>query len=191
MSEAPPAGFEYLPEWLEDGDASQLFHRLWDEIPWRQQPIRLFGREVMQPRLVAWCADPGVSYRYSGLRLDAEPWHAALLPVRERLCKALGTAFNSVLLNAYRDGRDSMGWHADNEPELGSRPVIASVSLGAVRRMLVRPADGGASRGLDLEHGSLLVMRGDSQEAWRHAVPKVKRPVAARINLTFREIRVA
>lgn len=185
---ALPGGFDYLPDWLGRGRADALFETLWREIAWQQQDIFLFGRAVRQPRLTAWCSDPGVRYRYSGLCLEPTPWHPDLTDLRSRLARDLGVYFNSVLLNAYRNGRDSMGWHADNEPELGPQPRIASVSLGAVRRMLVRPASGGASVGQDLEPGSLLVMSERSQDDWRHAIPKVRKPVGPRINLTFRLI---
>lgn len=148
----------------------------------------LFGQRMRQPRLVGWCADAGVEYRYSGLRLRPAPWLPALDALRHRLNAKLDCRFNSVLLNAYRDGADSMGWHADNEPELGLEPVIASLSLGAPRRFRLRPVNGGAALGFDLASGSLLLMRGRSQADWRHAVPKTRRQVGLRINLTFREI---
>lgn len=186
-----PPGFDYTPEWLQEPHADRLLEALQHEIPWRQQAITLFGREVMQPRLTAWCADPGVSYQYSGLRLQAQRWHPALDLLRQQLAREHGAAFNSVLLNCYRNGRDSMGWHADDEPELGPQPVIASVSLGAVRRMLIRRAGGGSSVGLDLGHGSLLMMQGDSQSDWRHSIPKVAREAGPRINLTFRVVLTA
>lgn len=183
-----PEGFDYRPVWIRPATASALFQRLWHEAEWRQRDIVLFGRKLQQPRLTAWCSDPGIHYRYSGLDLAPRPWHPALPRIRDELSALLGAGFNSVLLNAYRDGRDSMGWHADDEPELGAHPVIASVSLGATRRMLLRPAGGGRLVGVDLENGSLLVMSGTSQEDWRHSVPKVKTAVGPRINLTFREI---
>lgn len=182
-------GFDYRPGFLSPARADELLVTLWREVPWRAQSIRLFGRQVLQPRLIAWFADPGVRYSYSGLTLEAAAWHPAVQALRERLAGELQHAFNSVLLNAYRDGRDSMGWHADNEPELGPQPVIASLSLGEQRRMLVRPAAGGRSTGLDLEHGSLLLMCGDSQSDYRHAIPKTRRSVGLRINLTFRLVR--
>ena len=130
----------------------------------------MFGREVDSPRLSCWIGDPEAVYTYSRTRFVPHPWPASLLPLRERLSDELGVAFNSVLANLYRDGRDRMGWHSDDEPELGPRPVIASVSLGATRRFSLKPRAGGASRHLDLPHGSLLVMAGDTQAAWRHAL---------------------
>lgn len=142
----------------------------------------------MQPRLSAWYADPGVCYRYSGIRLEDRPWHPRLAELRERLEAELGVSFNSVLCNAYRDGQDAMGWHADDEPELGTRPVIASLSLGHARTLRLRPRTGGPSTGHFLESGSLLLMEGRSQADWQHAVPRTRRASGLRINLTFRRI---
>jgi alkylated DNA repair dioxygenase AlkB len=185
----PIPGFDYRSDFLPAGQADRLLETLWREVPWRAQSIRLFGREVLQPRLIAWYADEGVRYSYSGLELQGQPWHAGLAELREVLQQQLGSPFNSVLLNAYRDGRDSMGWHADDEPELGAEPVIASLSLGATRRLLVRRGRGGPSSGLDLEHGSLLLMHGQSQARFQHSVPKTRRAAGLRLNLTFRLIR--
>lgn len=184
-----PCGFDYRPGFLPLDPARVLLERLWREVPWRAQTIRLFGREVLQPRLIAWYADEGVRYSYSGLQLQSQSWHPALADLREQLQQRLGVSFNSVLANAYRNGRDSMGWHADDEPELGTEPVIASISLGATRRMLVRPRGSGPSVGFDLEQGSLLLMSGPSQAGYQHSVPKTARPVGLRLNLTFRLIR--
>ncbi len=181
-----PDGFEYVPGWLTAQD--DWFERLWAGLDWQEREIVLFGRPVLQPRLVDWYADPGVFYRYSGITLGPRAWPAPLDELRSRLDRDFGTAFNSVLCNAYRDGRDSMGWHADDEPELGESPVIASVNLGATRRFRIRPRGGGDSVAVDLEGGSLLLMAGRSQADWQHAVPKTRRVVGPRINLTFREV---
>ncbi|MBW3130339.1 MULTISPECIES: alpha-ketoglutarate-dependent dioxygenase AlkB family protein [Hymenobacter] len=172
--------------------ATALSHELEQTIAWRQEAIRLYGREVLQPRLTAWHGDPAATYRYSGLQLTPQPWTPALQKLRGQVETATGTAFNSVLLNLYRYGQDSMGWHADDEPELGPAPVIASLSLGATRRFRLRPRDARetphAPVSLDLSSGSLLVMRGPTQQHWLHAVPKTARPTDARLNLTFRLI---
>lgn len=189
---ANPAGFVYRRDFIAPREADRLLERLWSTLPWRQQNIFLFGRQVPQPRLTAWIGDPQTSYRYSGLSLEPAPWTTDLDGLRTRLSRALGQPFNSVLANAYRDGRDSMGWHADDEPELGMEPVIASVSLGATRRFrlrhVVRGRASGETTGFDLRHGSLLVMSGTSQADYRHAVPKTARPTGLRINLTFRYV---
>lgn len=182
-----PPGFVYHAGWLSDPAAWEA--RLWSTLSWASREIILFGRPVLQPRLVDWYADPGVAYRYSGVTLGPNPWPRNLDRLRQRLDAEFGTAFNSVLCNAYRDGSDSMGWHADDEPELGPQPVIASLSLGATRRFRIRPRDGGESVGVDLEAGSLLMMSGNSQARFQHALPKTKRPVGLRINLTFRQVK--
>jgi len=184
-----PEGFDHRPGWITPRRADRLFQRLWRQLDWCQHEVFLFGRKIRQPRLSAWYSDAGVAYRYSGLTLRSAPWHPDLARLREELADLLGRPFNSVLANAYRDGRDTMGWHADDEPELGTQPVIASVSLGATRRMLLRPAGGGPSIGMDLPDGSLLVMSGPSQSDWRHCIPRTNKPVGTRINLTFRWIR--
>jgi alkylated DNA repair dioxygenase AlkB len=185
----PPQGrLRYLPDWLERSEASRVFSCLERGLDWRQRPIRMFGREVLQPRLVCFYGEPGVRYRYSGVTLEAQPWDGELQTLSCRLSAAVGESFNSVLCNLYRDGRDSMGWHADNEPELGRDPVIASLSFGETRRFRLKPRGGGASRHLDLEHGSLLIMSGDLQHHWLHELPKSRRATGPRINLTFRRI---
>jgi len=183
--------FEYRPDFLPERQADRWLQQLWRELEWRQQEITLFGRRVMQPRLIAWYGDSHAVYAYSGLTLCPLPWHPVLLEMKERLEALTGAQFNSTLANAYRDGRDSMGWHSDDEKELGPAPLIASVSLGAERRFLVRsrnrPAGTrAASRGLPLGHGSLLLMRGDSQRRFQHSLPRTRRPTGLRINLTYR-----
>ena len=181
---------QYLPGFIAPRLAEHYLDRLRDELDWSQREIVLFGRRRLQPRLVAWYGDAGASYRYSGLTLHPAPWHPTLLEIRERLASHSEAVFNSVLANAYRDGSDSMGWHRDDEPELGSQPVIASVSLGAARRLLIREP-GKPSLGLTLEAGSLLIMQGDFQRRYQHALPKTRRPVGLRINLTYRHVRTA
>jgi alkylated DNA repair dioxygenase AlkB len=179
------------PHFLPPSVAAALMQELINTIPWRQEPIKLFGKEIMQPRLTAWHGDPTAHYHYSGLSLEPQPWTPALQGLRQQVSAAIGAEFNSVLLNLYRTGQDSMGWHADNEPELGPNPVIASVSLGATRRFRLRPSTGTSAYapvGLDLPPGSLLVMRGPTQAHWHHALPKTSRAVGARLNLTFRQI---
>jgi alkylated DNA repair dioxygenase AlkB len=180
--------FEYRPGFIAAASALELRERLWRELGWQQYRIRIFGRDLPQPRLTAWCSDPGVAYVYSGIRLEPAAWHPALEDLRSRLQEETCQAFNSVLANAYRDGGDAMGWHADDEPELGPEPVIASVSLGATRKLLVRPREGGASRAIHLENGSLLLMQGESQARWLHSVPRTRKVSELRINLTFRRI---
>ena len=182
------SSMDYEPGFLREDEAGSLLQIFRAELQWRQESIVLFGRNVAQPRLTAWYGDADATYRYSGLALRPAPWHPQLLGLRRRLERHLGCGFNSVLANAYRDGDDSMGWHCDDEPELGDDPVIASVSLGAARRFLYRPRSGGASRHIILENGSLLVMKPGCQARWQHAIPRTRASVCLRINLTFRRI---
>jgi alkylated DNA repair dioxygenase AlkB len=182
---------EYLPDFLEPAEAGECLARLWRELAWAQREITLFGRRVMQPRLTAWYGEPEAHYSYSGLAHEPMPWHPLLHQLKGRVEAHTGLPFNSVLANAYRDGRDSMGWHSDDEKELGPRPVIASLSFGAERRFLLRKrirARGkrSDSTALILEPGSLLLMKGDSQQQFQHAVPRTRRDIGLRINLTYR-----
>ena len=155
-----------------------------DEIPWQQHDITLFGRTVPQPRLLAWIGDG--PYRYSGRTYAPGPWTPTLRAVKARVEATVGQRFDAVLCNRYRDGQDSMGRHSDDEPELG--PVIASVSLGAVRTFVLRHRHEPRVHRLPLAPGSLLVMAGATQRDWTHALPKTARPVGERINLTFRTL---
>ena len=187
----PGAELWFAPDWLEAGQADALFTVLQQTVAWETHRIRMFGRVVDSPRLSCWMGDAGVAYTYSGTRFEPHPWPSPLLEaVRARLADELGGAFNSALANRYRDGRDYMGWHSDNEAALGPRPVIASLSLGATRRFVLKPRQDAShgKLGLDLPHGSLLVMRGDTQRNYKHALPRTARPVGERINLTFRRI---
>ena len=185
----PDAEIAWDRSWLPPAQANALLAALREAIPWEVHRIHLFGRDVDSPRLSCWIGDPGTSYRYSGTRFEPHPWPVALQPIRARLRRELRFHFNSVLANLYRDGRDSMGWHSDDETELGSQPLIASLSLGAARRFVLKHrTDPSRKLALELPHGSLLVMRGATQANYRHALPRTARPVGPRINLTFRRI---
>jgi alkylated DNA repair dioxygenase AlkB len=168
--------------------AAAMLERLLPAIDWRQDEARIMGRTVALPRLTAWYGDAG--YRYSGIDNPPRPWLPLLLELKgiaERLAEA---RFNSVLLNLYRDGRDGMGWHSDDERPLGAEPVIASLSFGATRRFrLKHKTRPDLVLALDLPPGSCLIMAGTLQHHWRHALPKTARPVGPRVNLTFRLIR--
>ena len=170
--------------------SADILARLIAEIPWKQESIMLFGKTHLQPRLVCWMGDRGCAYAYSGKRHQPSHWHPLVADLRRRVEALTGSRFNSVLLNLYRDGADSMGWHADDEPELGPRPVIASLSFGAERMFHLRHRRDRtiSTRHVALVDGSLLVMRGDTQANWHHAVPKTRRPVGVRMNLTFRTV---
>ncbi len=172
-------------------DPDVLMHRLIDEIGWRTESIVLRGRSVAQPRLVAWHGDAGRSYEYSGVRLEPVPWTPLLLEVKRSVELASGSDFNSVLLNYYRDHRDSMGYHSDDEPELGLEPVIASLTLGEERTFLMRHRSNRSIATVRLRpaSGSLVIMKGETQCHWKHGVPKRTRPCGPRVNLTFRRIQ--
>jgi alkylated DNA repair dioxygenase AlkB len=167
--------------------ADHAFGVLQAQTDWRQEIARIMGRTVPIPRLTAWHGEAG--YVYSGIRLEPRPWTPILLELKAIAEGLAGQPFNSVLLNLYRDGRDSVSWHADDEPGLGPEPVIASLSLGAARRFLLRHRHTRARVAVVLGHGSCLVMSGAIQHHWQHQVPKTARPVGPRINLTFRRMR--
>ncbi len=180
---------DFDPSWLAPDEADAAFARLTSTLAFRQEDVVLFGRRVPQPRLSLWMGDAGALYRYSGRTFEPVPWDEAVAGLKVRVERATGAAFNSVLLNLYRDGRDSMGYHADDEPELGPEPVIASLSLGATRRFVMRARRKRGTtpaRELALTHGGLLVMRGRTQRDWVHGVPKERAVSSPRLNLTFR-----
>jgi alkylated DNA repair dioxygenase AlkB len=191
--QGPGLALRLWPAWANDPDGQ--LSRLQQEIPWRQESITLFGRTHPMPRLTCWVADSGCSYRYSGLANEPQPWSDALIEIRAALEITLGWRFNSVLLNRYRNGTDSMGWHADDEPELEPLAPIASLSLGASRSFRLRPRDRrpGVAEPLllELNHGDLLVMDPPTQQHWLHALPRRLRVRQERLNLTFRVIRTA
>jgi len=190
---AEDAELTLITDLLDAADAANLFADLLHHTQWEQHRIRLHGRELNCPRLSAWYGDPRTSYAYSGLTVVARGWSRPLLAIRREVEAVSGYRFNSVLLNLYRNGSDSMGWHSDDERELGCNPIVASVTLGAGRRFKLRHKNKLKARtqflDLDLPHNSLLLMSGPTQHHWRHALPKTRKPVAERINLTFRQVR--
>lgn len=176
----------YWPRcWLEP-DADQLFAQLCEQVDWQQREIRLFGRTLWQPRLLGWYGD--ADYRYSGQTLKARPVPPLLKRLQLRSEQVTGCRFNCVLANMYRDQQDSMGWHSDNEPELGNNPAIASVSFGEERVFELQHRGSREKRLLTLGNGSILLMAGNLQLLWRHRLPKQSKPCGPRINLTFRYI---
>ncbi len=194
----PAADVRYAAEFLPAPRADDSMAMLLAEVPWQTHRLRLFGREVDAPRLSCWIGDADAAYTYSRSRFEPRPWTATLAALREEIEARLGLRFNSVLANLYRDGRDSMGWHSDDEPELGAEPVIASLSLGAPRTFRLRPREARAGDGtaaariaLGLAHGSLLWMAGATQRLYQHALPRRARVTQPRINLTFRQIAAA
>ncbi|WGS53653.1 alpha-ketoglutarate-dependent dioxygenase AlkB [Paraburkholderia sp. D15] len=182
----PAPDVDWYPEWLAPTDAVRMSMQLVDEVAWRQDEMGTPAGRVPLPRLTAWQGEPDAVYVYSGIRNVPQPWTPTVAALRDAVEAVCGARFNSVLLNRYRSGTDSMGWHADREPELGARPVIASVSLGVARRFDLRHNKTGVVQSFSLKGGSLLVMKGDTQTSWRHRVPKEPRVMGERINLTFR-----
>ena len=167
-----------------------VWPRLYEQTDWQQREITMYGRKVLQPRLTAWYGNPGCAYSYSNIRNDPLPWTPLLSKIRENLKEILGYDFNSVLLNLYRDGKDTVGFHADDEKELGSEPVILSLSFGARRRFTFRHKRREyADMNVDLEDHSMLLMMGDTQKNWLHGIPRSSTCEKPRINLTFRSIR--
>lgn len=184
-----PGMLKYFPNMFGEKEATVLYHQLQHTILWQEKSIIIFGREVMQPRLVAWYGDEGIAYTYSGKTLTALPWTADLRKIKERAEAMTGETFNSVLCNFYRNGQDSMGWHSDDEKELGEEPAIASVSFGTQRKFVLKEKNGSDKTELILDNGSLLFMYGRCQQHYKHALPKSMRVSQGRINLTFRRIK--
>ncbi|MBC8742403.1 alpha-ketoglutarate-dependent dioxygenase AlkB [Paraburkholderia sp. UCT31] len=186
FNDLPTPDVDWYPDWLAAADAERLLARLIDEVQWRQDMMGTPAGRVALPRLTAWQGEPDAVYVYSGIRNVPQAWTPAVAELKAAVEAISGARFNSVLLNRYRSGADSMGWHADREPELGKQPVIASVSLGVARRFDLQHNRSGVVQSFSLKGGSLLVMKGDTQAQWRHRVPKEPRVSGERINLTFR-----
>lgn len=186
----PDADVRYWPR-VDFGKQPDLILReLIERTPWRSEVITLMGKQYQQPRLTAWFGDPGARYTYSGLSLEPMPWTELLADIRNRVEALVEAPFNSVLLNYYRDHRDSMGMHSDDEPELGRNPIIASVSLGEQRTLVLKHKFKKELQSVQvpLDSGSLLLMKGATQHHWKHGISKVSRPCGPRVNLTFRRI---
>jgi len=191
-----PRGMESLLDFKADlfsrADSLRLFNQLQHEIQWKQETLFLYGKQILTPRLTAWYGDEGIAYRYSGVTFVASPWTPALLDIKSKAEAFAGARFNSVLLNLYRDGNDSMSWHCDDEKELGPNPIIASVNFGQQRRFDFRNKENPAQKhAIMLTDGSILVMKGDIQHKWQHQVAKSMKAKGARINLTFRLVNPA
>ncbi len=186
--EQPGLRLRHWPRWLTS--AGRVADALQAEVPWKQDQISLWGRTHPLPRLTCWMGDPGCAYTYSGVKNPIEAWTPRLQQLRQEVEQAVGCRFNSLLLNLYRDGRDKLGWHADDEPELDPAAPIASLSLGHARTFQLRHRDRAADPlALELGHGDLLVMDPPTQQQWQHQVPQRLKVTEPRINLTFRVIR--
>lgn len=191
FDETPQPDIEWTDSWLSPDDASATLETLIAEVPWQQDEMNTPAGKVPFPRLTCWQGDPDAVYVYSGIRNIPQPWTPAVLALKEKAEASSGTRFNSVLLNRYRSGTDSMGWHSDKERELGDEPVIASISLGVTRGFDFRHNATRQMHKLRLSNGSLLIMRGRTQRDWVHRVPKEPGVQGERVNLTFRWISAA
>jgi alkylated DNA repair dioxygenase AlkB len=187
---APDADILYLSSMNLRSPPETLLRTLIDTVPWRAENIVLWGKKYPQPRLIAWYGDRAQTYTYSGIHLDPLPWTDLLSSIRKDVQNATGAQFNSVLLNYYRDQNDSMGFHSDDEAELGPHPTIASLSLGDQRTFILKHKTRKDLKTvkLPLQSGSLLLMQGDTQRNWKHGIAKERRPCGPRVNLTFRRI---
>jgi alkylated DNA repair dioxygenase AlkB len=187
----PDAELHYRPQFFPKPTADRLLQELMEKIEWTQNKIRFYGKESLVPRLEAWYGDPGKSYAYSGIQMNPKPWTKELVEIKEAIEKDASVPFNSVLINYYRDGKDRVAWHSDDEKELGQNPIIGSVSLGAERKFKLRHKkykENGLKAEIMLQHGSFLLMKGPTQHHWMHEIPRTAKPIGPRINLTFRII---
>ena len=186
----PDAEIVYYPQFFDKEQADSIYTELLQKINWQQDKITVFGRTHPQPRLTALYGNEGKPYSYSNITMQPHPWNSHLQKIKHYLEAKTACEFTTVLLNQYRDGKDSNGWHADNEKELGPNPIIASLSFGAERVFqLKHNTITEAKKSITLEHGSLLLMKGTTQHFWKHQIPKTAKPIETRINLTFRTIK--
>lgn len=187
LPDLPGATLRFAPAVFKADEP--LLQALCAQISWERHHLRLFGREIPSPRLSCWIGDADAAYTYSRVRYEPRPWTPLLTELRRGVGEIAAADFNSVLCNLYRNGQDSMGWHSDAEAELGPRPLIASLSLGATRRFRLRhKRDPALKLELDLPAGSLLLMSGTTQREYRHDLPKAPRVMTPRLNLTFRQV---
>jgi len=187
-SSIPSKNIVYIPNLFSLTEANTYFEQLRQHVDWNQETIRLYGQAYEVPRLTAWYGDEDKSYTYSGITLHPVKWITPLLKIKKRIENISACSFNSVLLNRYRNGSDSVSWHADDEPELGPNPLIGSVSFGGTRPFQMKHKFTDERREILLQHGSYLFMKGSTQHHYLHKIPKTKRAVGERINLTFRQI---
>ncbi|HEY7773233.1 MAG TPA: alpha-ketoglutarate-dependent dioxygenase AlkB [Marinagarivorans sp.] len=185
----PRASLFWHSSYLAQSRADSLLVTLLAELDWQQGRVHLFGKDHQEPRLSSYYGDTGSDYSYANRAVVPAPWHPALAALRQQLSEAFSSPFNAVLCNLYRNGQDCMGWHSDDEPELGPQPTIASVSLGATRRFRLRDKQNPKlQQTFELNHGSLLIMAGTTQRYWQHSLAKAQKIQSPRINLTFRYV---
>ncbi|WP_443947297.1 alpha-ketoglutarate-dependent dioxygenase AlkB family protein [Pedobacter sp. AW1-32] len=180
---------EYRPEFISDTHSDLIFNKLIQQTPWVQKVVKMYDKDVLTPRLSAWYGDPqAIDYTVLGKSIPLH-WTDDLYKLKNLVEPIAGITFNSVLLNYYRDGQDSVAWHSDNETVMGSHPTIASLTFGQVRCFDIRKKNNHKEKySIRLEHGSLLIMKGDLQQNWEHRIAKSSKAMKARINLTFRKI---
>lgn len=184
----PNGEYLFIPSFFDKIESDAFLSELRKNILWKQESMNMYGKRVNFPRLTAWYGDNDMPYSFSGITLNPHPWTSSLLSIKNKIEPKSKVSFNSVLLNLYRDGNDSISWHTDAEPELGKNPVIASVNFGATRIFQLRHIQTKEKIEIELAHGSLLIMQGELQHFWQHQVPKTTKKVGERINLTFRVI---
>jgi alkylated DNA repair dioxygenase AlkB len=185
----PDADVIFYRNFFNQQESYEFFQGLFNEIKWRQDKVKMYGKELNLPRKTAWYGDRDKPYTFSGIHLEPEPWTPMLLEIKEKIEDIAEVKFNSVLLNLYRDGNDGISWHTDAESELGTNPVIASVSFGGARRFMFRHKQNkDLKTEVELTDGSFLMMAGTTQHFWQHQIPKTSKKVHPRINLTFRVI---
>ena len=169
-------------------DSNKLLKKLISKLPWESMIIKMFGKDTKIPRLQCWIGDEGCEYRYSGKQLNRQIWSQDLIMIRKKIYKELKIDFNSVLANYYRDGKDSMGWHSDDEKELGPDPTIASISFGSERDLVFRNKITKETIAIPQTNGCLILIDGETQKNWQHSIKKTQKVMGPRINLTFRNI---
>jgi len=175
-------------DFFDQFDSNELLNNLISDLPWESMVIKMFGKDITIPRLQCWIGDRGCDYKYSGKKLNRKDWTKDLIMIREKIYKDLNIDFNSVLINYYRDGKDSMGWHADDEKELGPSPTIASISFGSERDLVFRNKISKEIISIPQTHGCLILIDGKTQKNWQHSIKKTRKVIGPRINLTFRNI---
>jgi alkylated DNA repair dioxygenase AlkB len=181
--------YVYIPDFYHRKKADEFLQAFIDKIKWNQESMNMYGKQVLFPRLTSWYGENDKPYSFSGITLQPHPWSTELLEIKQAIEPLCKVSFNSVLLNRYRDGNDSISWHTDAEKELGKNPVIASVNFGAERVFQLRHMETNERIDILLKHGSLLIMQGELQHFWQHQVPKTKKVNSERVNLTFRVIK--
>ncbi len=189
MNVIPNGEFLYYPDFIPKLESDILLESLKSSIVWKQESMNMYGKTVLFPRLTAWYGDNDKPYSFSGIKLNPNKWTNELLGIKDKIERITLNKFNSVLLNRYRNGNDSISWHTDAEKELGINPVIASVNFGATRKFHLRHNISKEKLEIELTHGSLLIMQGELQHYWQHQVPKTSKVVNERINLTYRVIK--